>query len=80
QLSTNDETDVMKTDEKVADLLAEVGQSGNAICRIKEKKIESEGKVIKTTDTLCYISENWENVKRDADKISRKFKRNVPND
>ncbi len=62
----------IKTDEETANLISEVGMSGNAICRIKEKKIEGEGKEYKITDTLCYISGNYKEIK---DEINSREKR-----
>ncbi len=68
KLSDPGDSDTVKTDEEVAKLIGELGETGNAICRIREKKIEQEGKVYKTTDTLCYISNNYANIKKDIRK------------
>lgn len=78
QLAESEDPNNIDKEEKVFKLLSELGQTGSAICKIREKKIESEGKVYKTTDTVCYFMENWKNIKN-ASEINKKNKENAQN-
>ncbi|MCX7944122.1 MAG: hypothetical protein N2746_06400 [Deltaproteobacteria bacterium] len=69
QLTTED---TENTDEQISKLVSEIGQSGNAVCRIREKKIEGEGRIYKMTDTLCYVSGNYADIKNEVKKKSEK--------